>query len=188
MVLAPGTRAAGGAHLHANPARTYGERTNRALLASENHGHPAIAATSKSGEFTARQVPVKSTSHCATKSKFAIPLMHVRSYIFSEGLHGAPKDTREKRWRMICDSGCFGTSSVVRWRLSKGHRPFRYLPPIKFLYLRYLWLCAFRIASPIPIRAPAQRFWSIFSERPRPLNHLHRRALERIPDALFGGN
>jgi hypothetical protein len=105
MVLAPGTRAAGGAHPHANPARTYGERTNRALLASENHGHPAIAATSKSGEFTAREVPV-STSHCATKSKFAIPLMHVRSYIFSEGLHGAPKDTREKRGRMICDSGC----------------------------------------------------------------------------------
>jgi hypothetical protein len=79
----------------------------------------------------------------------------------------------------------FGTSSVLRRRLSKGHRPFRHLPPIKFLYLRYLWLCAFRIAPPIPIRASAQRFWSIFSERPRPLNHLHRRALERIPDALF---
>lgn len=35
---------------------------------------------------------------------------------------------------------------------------------------------------PIPIRAPAQKFWSFFSECPRPLNHLHRRALDRIPE------
>lgn len=30
--------------------------TNRALLASENHGHPAIAATSRAGEFTGKGV------------------------------------------------------------------------------------------------------------------------------------
>ena len=29
---------------------------SRALLASENHGHPAIAATSKPGEFTGKGV------------------------------------------------------------------------------------------------------------------------------------
>jgi hypothetical protein len=46
-------------HVAANPAQLGQERTagnNRALLASENHGQPAVAATSKPGEFTGKGV------------------------------------------------------------------------------------------------------------------------------------
>jgi len=46
-------------HVAAIPAQLQHERTasaNTALLASENHGHPAIAATSKPGEFTGKGV------------------------------------------------------------------------------------------------------------------------------------
>ncbi len=46
---------------HIAPAATQTQQehlasTNRALLASENHGHPAIAATSRPGEFTGQGV------------------------------------------------------------------------------------------------------------------------------------
>jgi hypothetical protein len=46
-------------HVAALPAQMQHERTagaNRELLASENHGRPAIAATAKPGEFTGRGV------------------------------------------------------------------------------------------------------------------------------------
>ena len=46
-------------HVAAIPAQLQHERTasaNPTLLASENHGHPAIAATSKPGEFTGKGV------------------------------------------------------------------------------------------------------------------------------------
>jgi WXXGXW repeat (2 copies) len=46
-------------HVAPTPMQTQHEHTastNRALLASENHGHPAIAATSKPGEFTGKGV------------------------------------------------------------------------------------------------------------------------------------
>ncbi len=46
-------------HVPATAEQTQHEHaasTNRALLASENHGHPAIAATSKPGEFTGHGV------------------------------------------------------------------------------------------------------------------------------------
>ena len=46
-------------HVAAVPSQLQHERTasaNTALLASENHGHPAIAATAKPGEFTGKGV------------------------------------------------------------------------------------------------------------------------------------
>jgi hypothetical protein len=46
-------------HIAATAVQTQHEHiasTNRALLASENHGHPAIAATAKPGEFTGKGV------------------------------------------------------------------------------------------------------------------------------------
>jgi len=46
-------------HVAATTAQTQHEQTaitNKALLASENHGRPAIAATSKPGEFTGKGV------------------------------------------------------------------------------------------------------------------------------------
>lgn len=46
-------------HISATAEQTNHEHTastNRALLASENHGHPAIAATSKAGEFKGKGV------------------------------------------------------------------------------------------------------------------------------------
>jgi len=46
-------------HVAATPAQTQHQEmasTNKALLASENHGQPAIAATSKPGEFTGKGV------------------------------------------------------------------------------------------------------------------------------------
>ena len=46
-------------HIAAVPAQLQHERTastNKALLASENHGQPAIAATAKPGEFTGKGV------------------------------------------------------------------------------------------------------------------------------------
>jgi len=46
-------------HVAPTPAQTQHQQTastNRALLATENHGHPAIAATSKPGEFTGKGV------------------------------------------------------------------------------------------------------------------------------------
>ena len=46
-------------HIAATPAQTQQEHTastNKALLASQNHGKPAIAATAKPGEFTGKGV------------------------------------------------------------------------------------------------------------------------------------
>jgi len=46
-------------HVAATPAQTQHQKmasTNKALLASENHGQPAIAATAKPGEFTGKGV------------------------------------------------------------------------------------------------------------------------------------
>ena len=51
--------AAGETHVAALPSQLQQERTaseNKALLASENHGNPAIAATAKPGEFSGKGV------------------------------------------------------------------------------------------------------------------------------------
>ena len=74
----------------------------------------------------------------------------------------------------------------MRWRLSKGHRPFRYLAPIKLLYPprhpRFFWHCALHLAPRFRSERPRRGSGRFFSKCPRPLNDLHRRALDRIPE------
>ena len=99
---------------------------------------------------------------------------------FQRGLHGASERYAGRNGGyMICVSGRWSTPSVVRRRLSKRHRPLRYLAPIKFLYLQYLRHCAPHLAPRFRSERPRRGSGRFFSECPRPLNHLHRRALDR---------
>jgi hypothetical protein len=95
------------------------------------------------------------------------------------GLHGASERYAGETVANDLCFGTLGTPSVVRRRLSKRHRPFRYLAPIKFLYLRYLRHCALHLAPRFRSERPRGGSGRFFSECPRLLNHLHRRALDR---------